>query len=524
MKRTLILGFLATAAVFCAEAATRPFEMPDNKMSGNKVDVLVSAQLKKLDIKPAELCSDSVFVRRAYLDVIGTLPTMAETRSFLESKKPGKRSALIDKLLERDEFADYWTMKWSDVLRVKSEFPINLWPNAVQTYHRWIRNAIKGNMPYDKFARELLTSSGSNFRVAPVNFYRSMQSKEPEELAKAVALAFMGTRLESLPKKQQLGMAAFFSQVGFKGTAEWKEEVIFYDASKGLTNEPALRPSAAIYPDGTPAKLRRGRDPRIAFANWLTTEENEWFARNGANRIWYWIIGQGIVHEPDDFKKDNPPANPELLNFLAAEFVKSNYDVKQLCRLILNSRTYQSSSIPRSNHEDALANFAFYPVRRLEAEVLIDAICQITGTTETYSSKIPEPFTYVPKGQRTIALSDGSINSPFLEMFGRPPRDTGLISERNNNPTAPQRLHMLNSSHIRKKYEQSGKLRGMLRKAKGPKQIANRLYMTILSRYPTQEEIAAISDYADSDGINTRAATIDLTWTLFNSKEFLYRH
>ena len=194
------------------------------------------------------------------------------------------------------------------------------------------------------------------------------------------------------------------------------------------------------------------------FADWLIRPENPWFTRNIVNRVWCWLLGRGIIHEPDDIRPDNPPSNPELLAYLERDLVAAHYDLKHMFRQILNSRTYQLSSIRRSPRPEAAAKFAFYPLRRLEAEVLIDALCQITGTTEKYTSAIPEPFTFMPDNQRSIALADGSISSSFLELYGRPSRDTGLESERNNRPTAAQRLHLLNSSHMQRKIEQSAKL------------------------------------------------------------------
>ena len=209
------------------------------------------------------------------------------------------------------------------------------------------------------------------------------------------------------------------------------------------------------------------QDPREVFADWLMAADNPWFSRAIVNRIWSWLMGRGIIHEPDDIRPDNPPVNPELLAYLETELVKSKYDFKHIYRLILNSRTYQQSSIARSDNPKAEAMFACYPVRRLEAEVLIDALCRITGTRESYSSPIPEPFTFIPDEQRSIELADGSITSPFLEMFGRPSRDTGLESERNNATTETQRLHMLNSSHIQNKIQNSGKLRTLVTAQRG---------------------------------------------------------
>ncbi|KPL22747.1 MAG: hypothetical protein AMJ75_07510 [Phycisphaerae bacterium SM1_79] len=515
MTKISLISAVVLVSALVETAAPSAFS---NFEVNNKIDELVAAKWKKLGIEPSGLCRDHEFVRRAYLDVIGTLPTAKEARDFILDKNTKKRSALIDNLLEREEFADYWAMKWSDLLRVKAEFPINLWPNAVQAYHHWIRTSIKKNMPYDKFVRELLVSSGSNFRMAQVNFYRAMQSKEPEVIAQTVALTFMGERADKWDKKRLSGMAGFFSQVGFKTTAEWKEEIVYFDPNRGSTGV------RAVIPDGKEAKLSPGKDPRKVFADWLIDAKNPWFTRNIVNRIWSWLLGRGIIHEPDDIRPDNPPSNPELLAFLEKELITAKYDLKHIYRLILNSSTYQRCCIPKTDKPEDIVNFSHYPLRRLEAEVLIDALNQITGTTEKYSSEIPEPFTFVPPEQRSIALADGSITSSFLEMFGRPPRDTGLESERNNSFTAAQRLHLINSSHIQRKIEQGRKLRNLMQVKGNMRQLTTMFYLTILSRFPTNEEVKIVEEYSKSKRGNRRIVAIDLAWALINSAEFLYRH
>ncbi|MEA3225163.1 MAG: DUF1553 domain-containing protein, partial [Planctomycetota bacterium] len=486
----------------------------------NRIDTLVMANLRKQGIAPAVLCTDQVFVRRVYMDVLGTLPKPEEIRKFFENPSPSirKRAALIHSLLQRDGFADYWSLKWGDLLRIKAEFPINLWPNAVQAYHRWIHDAIRENMPYDQFARELLTSSGSNFRVPQVNFYRAIQGQEPSAIANAVALTFMGVRLDKWPEAKRYDMEAFFSRVAYKGTAEWKEEIVYLDPA-------ATEPLKAVFPDGSTVQIKPGEDPRVVFADWLISQDNKWFARNIVNRVWSWFMGRGIIHEPDDIRPDNPAVHPQVLAYLEKELVKSKYDLRHIFRLILSSGTYQQSSIPATNHADAETWFACYPVRRLEAEVLIDALCWISQTQETYTSPIPEPFTFIPGENRTIELADGSITSQFLEMFGRPARDTGLESERNNQPTDSQRLHMLNSSHVQTKIDRSSRLSALVRNAKGkrPKVIGD-VYLNILSRYPSQEELAVAEQYLQTKGLGLRQATSDLVWALINTKEFLYRH
>lgn len=506
------------------DATSVPFEAAVPLTPANRIDELVFAQLEKKKIQPAHLCPDAVFVRRVYLDVTGTLPTAAEARNFILDTTPTKRGALIDRLLARDEFVDYQAMKWSDLLRIKSEFPINLWPNAAQAYHGWLRESIRSNVPYDKFVRDLLTASGSNFENPPVNFYRALQNKTPSGIAQAVALTFMGARAENWPSNGQDDLAVFFANVGFKSTAEWKEEIVFFNP--GSTNHDALNgsPRKAVFPDGTSIVLSPDRDPRVVFADWLTAPKNPWFARNIVNRVWSWLLGRGIIQEPDDIRSDNPPTNPELLAYLENELVKSGFDVKHIYRLILNSRTYQLSSIPQDATSDAAANFASYPLRRLDAEVLIDAIDQLTGGTEDYSSAIPEPYTFIPDNLRSIAVPDGSITSSFLEMFGRSPRDTGRESERNNQITATQKLWLLNSSQMQRKLEQSRMVGFQSQKDKTPPQIVSALYLGILSRFPTPEEAKLAEDYFAKKGVSRRQAVVDLAWALMNTTEFLYRH
>jgi len=482
------------------------------------VDERVLTVLQRKNIEPALPCSDEVFLRRVYLDVIGALPEPQDVLKFVRDPAPDKRAKLIETLLQREEFADYWALKWCDILRVKAEFPVNLWPNAVQAYHRWIRDAIKQNMPYDQFARALLTSSGSNFRVPPVNFYRAVANRDPAGLAEAVALTFMGTRLSSWPAEKRAQMAAFFSRVAYKKTGEWKEEIVYLDPQASGTLD-------VVFPDGSKATVPAGQDPRVAFTDWLISPKNPWFARNIVNRIWAWLFGRGIIHEPDDIRPDNPPSNPDLLTYLERELVAAKYDTRHIYRLILNSRTYQQSCIPRTNDPQGEALFAYYPVRRLDAEVLIDALDRIAGTGESYSSPIPEPFTYIPEDHRTVQLADGSITSSFLEMFGRPPRDTGLESERNNQHSAAQALYLLNSTEVQERIAKSKRLRAVVVSSRGDvAQAIHGIYLTILSREPTPEELAIAQKYWQTSGLGAFDAATDLAWALINSAEFLYRH
>jgi hypothetical protein len=560
--KSLYIAFFYLALIFLAESSS-PYESGKGFSPNGKIDELQLANFAKLGIKPAKICSDAVFLRRVYLDIIGTLPSADEAEKFISDKTPDKRAKLIDGLLNRDEFAKYWTLKWCDILRVKSEFPINLWPNAVQAYSHWIWNAVETNMPYDKFARALLTSSGSNFRDPAVNFYRSTPDKTPSGIAKIATLAFLGSRLQDWPEYDRKEIEKLFSRISYKKTGEWKEEIVFFN--------PEIHDEMTVdMPDRTKLKIPSGHDPRAAFAGWLAGPGKKWFAEAAVNRTWFWLFGLGIVHEPDAFgfhkKNDgfldsalgaftgrapcvntgNPPRNPELLGYLADEFIRSKYDFRELIRMIANSATYQQSCVPAG--EDIIAAgkyFAVYPVHRLDAEVLADALSYFAGVSPQYMSVIPEPFTYIPAENRTIELYDGSISSSFLETFGRSARDTGFLTERSSQITYSQRLFLLNSPIIQNKVTNTPFLKTIMENAKGDStNIINQIYLLILSRYPSEDEIEKIllnygeirapgkgGDKGDGKGgkkkqamKNANFACRQLIWALINSKEFIFNH
>jgi hypothetical protein len=283
-------------------------------------------------------------------------------------------------------------------------------------------------------------------------------------------------------------------------------------------------PLTAVFPDGTKTTIPPNRDPRELFADWLIRPENPWFARAIVNRTWAWVMGRGIIHEPDDIRQDNPPSNPELLAYLEKELVSSRYDLKHLKRLIFTSTTYQFSSIPRFKAPEARANFASYPLRRVEAEVLIDAVNKITGSSDLYTSAVPEPFTYIPKDMPAVALADGSVTDSFLTLFGRSARATGTESERVNELASSQWLHMLNSGQIQNKLQGGPKLTTLLSSGGKPNEIAEKLYLTILSRFPTEADVKAAEEHAKTGTAKGRDVWIDLAWALINSPEFLLRH
>lgn len=520
MRQAIAVGLLVGLGVAPLRAAEPrpPFELAAWPIEPNAIDSAVTTALVARGLRGAHPCSDDVYLRRVYLDLLGTLPQPDEWRAFVDSREAGKRAAMVDQALARVEYIDYWSLRWGDILRVKAEFPINLWPNAVQAYHRWIGDCLASNLSYDKFARTLITASGSNFRDPPVNYLRAVQGRDPANLAAAVALTFMGTRWDSFRPEQKAGLTAVFSRVAYKPTREWKEEIVL--------NNPAIwEPLEAILPDGTTLRVAAGDDPRQAFADWLVRPENPWFARAHANRIWYWLMGRGVVHEADDLRDDNPPTNPELLEVLAGELVRSGWDTKHLIRFICGSRTYQQSSIPQSESAEAEALFAHAIVRRLDAEVLSDILRWFCGWGETYSSPIPEPFTWIPAEQPAISLADGSITSTMLQMFGRPPRDTGLLGERANQPSDAQRLYLLNSSELHRRLEGAGRLHGCIAWANGSRErLVAALYVNLLSREPTPAESAIAQAHFEGTFVNQAQAAADVCWALINGKEFLYRH
>lgn len=514
-----ILAVLALTAAIAAPAIA-PAAVPS--ASNNVVDQAVLATLHREGADLWPTCPDDVFFRRVYIDLIGTVPTPQATYAFLMDKSPNKREALIDSLFNRPEFADFWSLKWCDILRVKSEFPINMWPDAVEAYHKWIHDAIRDNMPYDKFVRALLTSSGSNFRVPPVNFYRGIQGRDAAAIARAVALTLMGCRIDTWPKAQRDGFTAFFSRVAYKHTHEWKEEIVFLDPA------PLDHPVKAVFPDGKAVSIPPDKDPREVFANWLISPSNPWFAQNIVNRIWFWLMGHGDIHEADDVRPDNPPASPELLAALEKELVASHYNLRHIYKLILMSRTYQQVSVPptpQAAKPNPKTAFARYTIRRLDAEVLIDYLDWLGETGENYYSAIPEPYTFIPNSKPTISLADGSITSQFLEKFGRPSRDTGLESERNLNSSDAQRLYMISSSDVQRRIERSPRINKLLFAAHGNKTTAiDWIYLTILARYPTQAELDTATAYFATPGLGPKQAADDIVWALLNSKEFMYRH
>ncbi len=479
-------------------------------------DAAIAKALAAQKIPAAPVSDDASFHRRASLILTGRIPSWQAAKAFIADKSADKREKLIDTLMASPAFTDFQVLKWGDLFRVKAEFPSNIWPNGVQAYNRWIREQVANNRPYDEMVYELLTSTGSNFRSPAVNFFRAFQKREPQAIADNAAMIFLGQRTS------EPAYAPFFSQLRYKATREWKEEIVYVDL------DAPLKETSSTMPDGQELKLEAGRDNRRAFARWLVGERgqhvNRLFARTMANRVWFWLMGRGVIHPVDDMRADNAPSNPELLDALENAFVSSGYDVQALMRRILlsdafaRSSVYQSADLPK-----AAAQFAYYPTQRMGAEQIVDAINDVTGEFDVYTSLVPEPYSYFPKDMRSVQIGDGSVSSPQLELFGRPSRDVSLESDRNNELNAKQVLYLLNSGGVLKKLEQSNQIATMSKEANSREELIERCYLMALGRVPRQEEQQRVTQLLAKYPKADKAAQM-LLWALLNSPEFLFNH
>ena len=446
----------------------------------------------------SERCSDEIFLRRAYLTVTGALPTPSECVDFFEDSNPNKREVLIDRLIKSELGLKYMQMRWGDILRIKSEFPSNLWPNGVQAYNRWIYEQLMNNVPYDKMVRGLLLSSGSNFRSPAANFYRGFQKRSSRNFYDNINLLFLGNR-----ECDDNGNICF-SQIKFKSTKEWKEEIVYLDIHKKVPYQDIE------LEDGTMFKLRADSDWREPYVNWLTSDRNRRFAEVMANRMWFWVFGRGIVHEPDNWTEENRPVDPELLNSLTDYFIASKYDMQALLKRILLSEQFNSVD-------------DFVP-QRLPAEVIVDALASVTGVWSTYTSRVPEPFTFYPPRTRATHLGDATVSSSELELFGKVSRDVSLESQRNNGITSRQLLYLMNSSELEGRIRKSQILQRIYVNSANIEQLADSITLLVLSRRATADEVAMYSDYMAKNELPLMEVAIDIMWMQLNSNEFLYNH
>jgi len=486
------------------------------------IDELASRKWKSLGILPSKRSSDADFLRRVYLSAIGTIPSAEEARRFLDDAAPDKREKLIDEVLSRPEYVDYWTLRWGDILRIDRQ---KMGEKGMWSFYSWVRTAVREDRPLDRFVEELITAQGSTFISGPANYYRS--SRKPQELAETTSQVFLGLRLqcaqchhhpfEKWSQDDYYGMAAYFGRLGVKGSSEfgvYGEEQVVFVKKDGEVRHPKKGKTVAPKPlDADPAD--DDVDRRRALARWLTSKDNRLFARNLANRFWGYMFGRGIVEPVDDLRVTNPPSNPELLDALADELVKGGFRQKHIIRTILRSSVFELSS--RENREDGLAAdrfFARYPVRRLQAEVLLDAIAQVTA--------VPERFPGLPSGTRAIQLPDARFESYFLQSFGKPRREIACECERVSLPNMAQALHLMNGDFIGGRIEDSKGRAGRLiseKTADGP--LVEELYLAALGRRPEASEAARAGEYLAA-APSRKEGVEDLLWALLNSSEFVF--
>jgi hypothetical protein len=513
-------GHAALARLTVPFAKEKPFDFPAN----NVIDEKAAAKWRALGLAPSGLCTEAEFIRRAMLDAIGTLPTPGEVDEFLDDAAPDKRAKLVDRILDRPEYVDFWALKWGDLLRVNSE---KLGAQGMLAFNLWLRNAFRANLPVSRMAEELVTAQGSIFTNGPANYFRV--SASPDDLAETTAQVFMGVRLqcakchhhpfESYGQDDYYGLAAYFARVRTKRSQEFglfgNEQVIFV-ARNGEVFQPRSGKLMKPTPLGD-APADDEVDRRRALARWLTGPKNPWLARNVVNRYWGYLMGKGLVNPIDDLRETNPPSNPDLLDALAREFVAGGYDLKKLLRLILTSHTYQLSAVPTPDNRLDTTFFTHYRIKRLTAEQLLDAINDATGTFEKFRGK--------PAGTRAIALPDTNYPSYFLDTFGRPLRASACECERSADPNLSQALHLMNGDPVNRKVAQpTGRLARWLKDPKlTDETLIQNLYGVTFLRRATEPEVAAAKALL-AEAPNRALGAQDLFWGLLNSKEFLFNH
>lgn len=507
----------------------------------NYVDRFVDAKLKTLRMNPSPVIDDKLFVRRAYLDLLGLLPTMNEAKEFVASQDGKKRSELIDTLLERPEFAEHWTLKWADLLRVEEKA---LDRKGVDLFFRWIREGISTNKPIDEFAREIITARGSTYQNPPANFYRSVRT--PIERGETAAQVFLGTRLrcarchnhpfDKWTQDDYYDWADLFARVDYKVLENryrdnldkhaFEGEQIVFISMSGEVQNPRINKNAEPRFLGLAKSIDEGQDRLQQLAKWMTGPENPLFARVQVNRIWFQVMGRGIVDPIDDFRATNLPTHPELLDALTADFIKSGFDLKHTIRVIMNSRAYQTSSLPNESNANDTINYSHAPIRRIQAEEMLDALSEVTAA--------PLDFNGYPKGMRAgeipgvhaIAIRRGRVTDAdkFLTVFGKPERLLATEEERSCATNLGQAFQLMTGPALTEllSYDH-GRLDQMFARGMSATEMIDELYWTALTRPPTLAETAAFSRHLDQ-AKDKRSALEDITWALVNSKEFVMRH
>jgi hypothetical protein len=530
VKTRDLSGTVAVMARYQGQVAVFRASLPlgavvkDLPQPKNFIDELVFEQLKTLGIPPSPVCDDLTFLRRISCDITGRLPTAEEAEQFLADPDPAKREKWIDKRLDSEAYADFFANKWCSILRNKRQQ--ESFAHGTYLFHDWIRQSLFENKPYDQFVREVITASGEMGENPPVVWYRSV--RETNQQMEDTAQLFLGLRIqcarchhhpfEKWSQQDYYGFEAFFTRVGRKKGMQTGEERIFHQ--RGVATAVNPRSGQAVKPAGLGSptlELTADEDPRQALVDWMADPKNPFFARALANRYWKHFMGRGLVEPEDDMRVTNPATNPALLEALAKDFVDSKFDLKHMVRTICNSRVYQLSAEPNRYNAGDKQSFSRYYPKRLGAEVLLDAIDQVTGTDEKFGG--------LPAGTRAIQLPDTGFNSYFLTVFGRPEAASACECERSNEANLAQSLHLLNSAEVQNKLAAaSGRAAALAadKEHQHPQKI-DRLYMQFYSRHALPEETALAVDYLKK-AKNDKAAYEDIIWALINTKEFLFNH
>ena len=499
-------------------------------VANNYIDDLVYAKLKDLRILPSGAASNEKFLRRAYLDLIGLPPTPEEYRAFMEDQDLARRSKLIDRLLARDEFADLWASRWAEVFKVAARDPgSGTDRKAAYEYYEWIRDQMKRNVPLDQFVRAQVASTGSNLRSPAVNVYTMLPAGQydAKEVAQDVSQLFTGIRVQCAQchnhpfdrwtQDDYYGFVSFFTGVKRKQASEEREFYIYYDTNEAPAKH--LLDGHPVPPKflGGEAPDVKGKDPRVALAEWLTSKDNALFRQNLANRIWAQFFGRGIVDPVDDVRISNPPSNRELLEALAQHLADYNFDARRLIRDICNSRIYQLDSTPNATNRDDDSQFSNARLRRLRADVMLDSISEVTAT--------PSNFNGSPGGLRAMQLFEGGYraNNYFLKTFGLCSRESINVSETRLEPTLAQALHLLNGDTVEGKLARSTVIADMLKDGRKPEEILDAIFVRALSRQASEPERKRLLPLVAANPAD-RKAYDDILWAVLNSTEFAFNH
>jgi uncharacterized protein DUF1549/uncharacterized protein DUF1553 len=511
--------------------------------AANYVDALNFEQLRKLSMNPSPVADDTIFLRRAFLDAIGLLPTAKEARTFLSDRSPDKRERLIDDLLQRPEFAEHWALKWADVLRTEEKA---LDAKGVDLFFSWIRDWIAAGKPMDEFARQLVTARGSTYENPPANFYRA--NRDPLTRGETAARLFLGVRLQCArchnhpydrwTQDDYYDWAAVFGRIDYQIITNQRrdrldkhefngEQVVMIKDEGEVQNARTGGDAEPKFLGGYSPTIHPSEDRLLPLAQWLTRPDNELFVKSQVNFIWYHLLGRGLVEPIDDFRVTNPPSNPALLNALACDYATSGFDLRRLVRTIMNSATYQLSSVPNETNADDEVNFARAVVRRLPAETLLDAQCEVLDAAAEFNGYPAGTRAGQVKGVQRVRTRDKNAASAdrFLKTFGKPERLLACECERSNETTLKQAFTLIGDVGLNNLLgKENNRLAALAKQEGSVEMLVEELYWTALSRAPTPDELVAGESLITSAGENRFAALQDLAWAILNSKEFVFRH